>query len=238
VAVALAVVAASRPPAPSDAVTPVLLVHGYGGRAESMRTLERRLENEGRSVISVELPDRGEGDIAVSARALADVIRKRAFPRVDLVGFSAGGVVVRSYLNDADRAERARRVVLLGAPNHGAIVAARAAATDPTSCIDACAQLTPGSTFLTELNAGDETPGDALYVSIWTAQDEVVTPRKSAVLEGATNIRVQDICADADLDHGELVRDPLAVGLVVHALESEPFRIPTARDCGQLRVNS
>ena len=43
-------------------------------------------------------------------------------------------------------------------------------------------QQTAGSPFLTELNAGDETPGDVSYTQITTRYDEVVVPYTSAYL--------------------------------------------------------
>jgi triacylglycerol lipase len=216
---------------PPPAGRPVVLVHGYGGNRASMSTLKRALEAKGRTVVSVELPDNGTASLEVSARALADVVEKAGAQTVDLVGFSAGGIVVRTYLRTFDGAAAARRVVLLGSPNHGAEVAAFAASADPTTCVDACAELSPGSSFLEMLNEGDETPEGPDYTSVWTANDRTVTPPESAVLDGATNIRVQDVCPDSTLEHGDLVTDPLGVGLVLQALAG---RQPNTA-CGTLR---
>jgi triacylglycerol lipase len=208
--------------------TPVLLVHGYGGTAESLAELKSALEEVGRTAVLVQLPDNGRGDIDDSARVLADAVANTGAEHVDLVGFSAGGVVVRSFLRGFGGNDVARRVVLLGAPNHGAQIAAAATAADPESCVDACAQLNPGSSFLSELNAGDETPPGADYTSIWTAFDETVEPPESAVLAGAVNIRVQDVCPNATLSHGDLVEDPIAVGLAIEALAGRTDNIQCA----------
>src|ERR671938_189569 len=67
--------------------------------------------------------------------------------RVDLVGYSAGGIVVRALLADPARALRARRVVLLGAPNHGTDLAGTALALDPGACTGSCPQMAPGSSL-------------------------------------------------------------------------------------------
>jgi triacylglycerol lipase len=200
---------------------PVFLVHGYGATASSMDRLEGALERQGRRAVSVQLPRLGTEALEVSARAVADVVSDTGAHRVDLVGFSAGGVVIRTYLRGRGGAAVARRVVLLGSPNHGAEVAAFAASADPTTCVDACAQLSPGSSFLDGLNDGDETPDGPEYTSIWTAMDPTVTPADSAVLEGARNIRVQDVCPDSLLGHAELITDPLAIGLVLNALTEQ-----------------
>jgi triacylglycerol esterase/lipase EstA (alpha/beta hydrolase family) len=154
---------------------------------------------------------------------------------VDLVGYSAGGVVIRLWLADPGRALRARRVVLLGTPNHGTELAGAAAALGPGLCGSIC-QLAPGSAVLAELNRGDETPPGPRFFSIWTAQDQTVVPPATAVLDGAANIRVQDVCPSARLGHGDLVTSPLALGLVVEALQGTLPDPPGADDCAALRA--
>jgi triacylglycerol lipase len=218
------------------AEVPVLLVPGYNGTPGSLAVLAARLRAAGREVEVVALPDRGTGDLRASAGTLAGAVDRTGAARVDLVGFSAGAVVVRVLLEDPARALRARRVVLLGAPNHGTELAGAAAALDPGLCAGACAQLAPGSSLLAELNADDETPPGPEFFSIWTALDQTVTPPATAVLDGAANIRVQDVCASARLGHGALVTDPLAVGLVVEALAGTLPEAPGAGDCAALRA--
>jgi triacylglycerol lipase len=245
VIVALAAVAAvaaglarrAGPAGPVGAAeAPVLVVPGYNGTPASVGTLAARLRSAGRRVVVVALPDRGTGDLRASARALGAAVDRTGAARVDLVGYSAGGVVVRLWLADPARALRARRVVLLGTPNHGTELAGAAAALDPGLCAGACAQLAPGSALLAELNRGDETPPGPRFFSIWTALDQTVTPPATAVLEGAANIRVQDVCPSARLGHGALVADPLALGLVVQALGGTLPDPPGADDCAALRA--
>ncbi len=46
----------------------------------------------------------------------------------------------------------------------------------------------PGSSFLNNLNAGDETPGNVHYTAIYAYMDELVIPYWTAKLyDGATN---------------------------------------------------
>jgi triacylglycerol esterase/lipase EstA (alpha/beta hydrolase family) len=236
VAVAAGLWRRAEPRLERAAEVPVLLVPGYNGTPGSLGVLAARLRSAGREVVVVALPDRGTGDLRASAGALADAVDRTGAARVDLVGFSAGGVVVRLWLDDPARAPRARRVVLLGTPNHGTDLAGAAAALDPGLCAGACAQLVPGSSLLAELNQGDETPPGPEVFSIWTALDQTVTPPATATLDGAANIRVQDVCASARLGHGGLVADPLAVGLVVEALAGTLPDPPGAGDCAALRA--
>jgi triacylglycerol lipase len=237
VAVAGLVASRSGPAAPAPpAGVPVLLVPGYGGAPSSLATLAARLRAAGRRVEVVALPDQGTGDLDASARALGRAVDALRAARVDLVGYSAGGVVVRELLADPARVARARHVVLLGTPNHGAEVAGLAAALDPRLCTGACAQLVPGSAFLARLNRGDETPPGPDWTSIWTGDDQTVTPPASAVLAGARNVRLQDVCAGAGVGHGGLVRDPLAFGLVERALDGALPPRPGPPDCAVLRA--
>jgi triacylglycerol lipase len=230
---ALARPAGPAPLAPGE--TPVLVVPGYNGSPESVGTLAARLRAAGRRVVVVDLPDRATGDLRGSATALAAAVDRTGAARVDLVGYSAGGVVVRLWLADPARALRARRVVLLGAPNHGTDLAGAAAALDAGPCASIC-QLAPGSALLAELNRGDETPPGPAFFSIWTALDQTVIPPATAALDGAANIRVQDVCPSARLGHGDLVTSPLALGLVVEALEGTLPDPPGPGDCAALRA--
>jgi len=226
-----------RQPTPAS-VVPVVLVHGYDGTPASFDVLSSRLRAAGRQVVVVQLPDRGTGDIEVSAGVVARAVDGTGASRVDLVGYSAGGIVVRTYLGQPGVAAHVRHVVLLGSPNHGAQLASLAALLGPRLCSGACAELVPGSALLARLNQlvrGNEFPAGPDVTSIWTALDRTVTPPASAVLAGARNVRVQDVCADSRIDHGGLVRDPLTLGLALRALDGTLERKPGPSDCAALR---
>jgi hypothetical protein len=78
-----------------------------------------------------------------------------------------------------------------------------------------------GSPFLTQLNAGDETPGGVSYTVIETRYDEVVLPYTSAFLAGGANtanILLQDACPAEVIDHHEMPNDALALRWTLQAL--------------------
>ena len=58
-----------------------------------------------------------------------------------------------------------------------------------------------GSTFLKELNAGDETPGVVSYGTWWSPCDEIINPDESVILSGATNTKT------ACMTHAALTTD-------------------------------
>ncbi|MBJ7452161.1 MAG: alpha/beta fold hydrolase [Blastococcus sp.] len=242
-AAVLGVVALQRPstgeaePVAQDRLGPVLLVPGYGGATGALQTLADRLTSAGRDATVVELPGDGTGDLTEAAEALdaaaTAALERTGDPAVDVVGYSAGGVVARLWIADGG-AGSVRRVVTLGAPHHGTELAGVAGSLAPTQCPTACRQLAPGSDLLAELNDGDETPAGPSWVSIWTTLDRTVTPPESARLDGALELPVQSVCADSRVQHGDLPRDRLVQQMVLAELAAgDPVQLGPA-DCGRL----
>ena len=226
-------------PAPASQADPgpVLLVPGYGGSTTGLQTLADALTAVGRDAAVVPLPGDGTGDMTGSAAVLADAVdaalARTGAPSVDVVGYSAGGVVARLWAADGG-AEQARRILTLGSPHHGTTVADLAASLAPDQCPEACRQLTTGSDLLRRLNAGDETPAGPTWVSLWTDVDTTVTPPDSAALDGALELTVQSVCADSQVAHGQLPSDPLVQGMVIAELAAgQPVDLGPA-DCARL----
>jgi triacylglycerol lipase len=216
---------------------PVLLVPGYGGATGGLHSLADRLTAAGRDATVVSLPGNGTGDLGASANALGVAV-SAAMARtgnrsVDLVGYSAGGIVVRLWVADG-HADVVRRVVTLGSPHHGTSLADLAVSLAPGQCPLACAQLATNSAVLARLNAGDETPAGPTWVSIWTTQDATVTPPDSARLAGALNLPVQSVCGRAQITHGDLPTAPLVQQMVLSELGAGPTVALGAADCARL----
>ncbi len=236
VALGLLLVARAGGGVPQDEPGPVLLVPGYGGDTASLEPLAAALRASGRQARVVPVGD-GTGDLRDQAeqvaRAADDAVAAGA-PSVDVVGYSAGGVVARVWVADLGGGEQARRVVTLGSPHHGTTVASLGALLATGACPKACRQLAEGSDLLAGL---PEAPRGPVWTSVWTVDDEVVTPPDSAVLAGAVDVELQSVCPDARVAHGSLTRDPLAVGTVLTALGVPPLEAaPGPTDCGPLRA--
>lgn len=216
----------------------VLLVPGYGGNQASLAPLATRIRAAGRSASVVALPGDGTGDLAAQADALDSAVAgalRGGVPSVDLVGYSAGGVVVRLWVARHDGQHRARRVVTLGSPLHGTTLAAAGSALVPAACPVACQQLVPGSALLRDLDA-HPLPPQLPWLSLWTRDDQTVTPPDSARLAGAVDVELQSICSDAHVEHGALPSDPLVTGLVLRAIDVTPLTAPTPAGCPALRA--
>ncbi|MEN3308378.1 MAG: triacylglycerol lipase [Micromonosporaceae bacterium] len=216
---------------------PVLLVPGYGGNVGSLAPLAARIRAAGRTATVVALPGDGTGDLEAQAGALQAAVR-RAAPgtgrSVDLIGYSAGGVVVRLWVDRFGGGAVARRVVTLGSPLHGTSLAGLGSALVPGACPVACQQLVPGSSLLGRLTAAP-LPATLPWLSVWTTDDQTVTPPDSSRLAGAVNVAVQDICPGVSVQHGQLPDDPLVTGLVLRAIGTAPLARPGPGDCAALR---
>jgi triacylglycerol esterase/lipase EstA (alpha/beta hydrolase family) len=112
----------------------------------------------------------------------------------------SGGGVSRVWADELGGAVVTRRLVTLGSPHHGTRAARFAAAFGPDVCPMACRQLVPSSDLLATL---EETPDGPAWTAVWTAQDQVATPPESARLDGAVNVKVQDVCPYTRIGHGE-----------------------------------
>jgi pimeloyl-ACP methyl ester carboxylesterase len=236
--VVLAAVLAFRPssaaPVPQDNPGPVLLVPGYGGTGESLAPLADRLRSTGREAIVVPPVGDGTADLRVQARHLGEVAARvlddTGERSVDVVGYSAGGVVARLWVRDYGGEAVARRVVTLGSPHHGTSQAALGARL-AGGCPVACEQLAPDSDVLRRLNAGDETPTGPIWVTVRSQADQVVTPPDTAALDGALNVSVQDVCPGSRASHGDLLGHPVVLTVLDSTLGREEPAAPAGVTC-------
>ncbi|QDU64437.1 Alpha/beta hydrolase family protein [Planctomycetes bacterium Pan216] len=101
----------------------VVLVHGLSDNRHSLRLLAKHLKRSGYSTYSFEYASQHapiEDHADHLAEVLAGLSRHR---RIHLVGYSMGGLVIRSCLARHDK-QRVERAVLVACPNQGAEKAA------------------------------------------------------------------------------------------------------------------
>jgi triacylglycerol esterase/lipase EstA (alpha/beta hydrolase family) len=151
-------------------------------------------------------------------------------PSVDVIGYSAGGVVALVWARHDGGASRARRIVTLGAPFHGTELAAAARALMPGACPAACRQLVPGSALLSSLDVA-RGAGLPPWLSLWTRDDQVVTPPDSARLAGAIDVPVQAVCPALAVSHTEMPSNPAVISMVLAAIGRTPLARPSLAAC-------
>ncbi len=184
--------------------TPVLCVHGFFRNASCMWGIQRCLIGRGRPTLAVSmgLPFRPiERYTPPLAAALRELIV--AFPgkRIDVVAHSMGGVVLRLVLSqNPDLAAAVGRVVTLGSPHRGTVVA-RGPAPEVR-------QLVPGSPFLESLPDFSVSVPDAEVTTVAAERDFIVYPKSSSHLPG---VREVDL---ANANHQSLLTDGAVQELV------------------------
>jgi hypothetical protein len=223
--------ASARNP-PQNRPGPVLLVPGYGGSTDALSVLAGRIRARGRQATVVSLPGNGTGSLVQDAQVLAAAVARAlrgGAPSVDVVGYSAGGVATLLWARDDGGDREARRVITLGSPFHGASIAAAAEGFVPGACPAACQQLIPGSSLLAGLAAG--TPAGLHWLSLWTTDDQTVTPPDSARLAGAINVPIQSVCPGEQISHSQLPTSPVVTKIVLQAIGADPITAPASTDC-------
>jgi len=211
---------------------PVILVHGTAENMfDNWQAMSPALKAAGYCVYAFNygsfngsgtLGIYGIGPIDRSAQELATevdtVLAQTGAAKVDLVGHSQGGMMPRYYLKNID-SSKVDDLVGLSPSNHG--TTNRFASPLGGPC-PACAQQAAGSSFITQLNAGDETPGAVDYTNIVTRYDEVVTPYTSGFLaadgNAVTNITLQDKCPNDTSEHLRTPYDAPAIQITLNAL--------------------
>jgi triacylglycerol lipase len=212
---------------------PVIVVNGLFGVGFAYDPLVARLRADGYRVWDFELPTLGTQDIRLSARALdafADAVRAQTGAvKVDLVGHSEGGLVARTYVKYYGGAAEVDSLVTLGTPNYGTVAANIVRVFTLGSCvgITACQQMTIGSNFLADLNAGDDSVGNVAYTNIATVFDELVQPYTNSYLNAAdgniTNKALQSQCFLRVVGHLGLIVDGAIYSGVEDALLKQPI---------------
>jgi triacylglycerol lipase len=186
-AIAICVVGAAFSPAASFALDPILFVHGWSGSASNWNTMIGRFEKDGYTkkqlrAYSYNTSQSNKTTAETIVKSEVENLKKEnGATKVDIIAHSMGSLNSRWYIKFIKEGEaNVDDWVSLGGPNHGT-TAANICFT--TSCVE----MRIGSTFLSELNAGDETPGAVNYGTWWSPCDEFINPDSSVPLSGATN---------------------------------------------------
>jgi triacylglycerol esterase/lipase EstA (alpha/beta hydrolase family) len=242
---------------------PVVLVEGtFSNMYNSFGALSPDLVNNGYCVYAFNygqtIPLTGfyaMGNIAASASQLSaevnSVLAKTGASKVDLVGWSQGGMMPRYYINDLGGASKVNMLVGLAPSNYGTTLdglttlisglglLGLTTALLSVAC-DACVQQLQGSSFLAGLNQEPTVPG-VKYVVIETGDDEVVTPYTNAFLPAASNVQnitLQSQCSQDASDHLSIAYDSNALQDVVNALGPDnPAFQPACAAVGPLLGN-
>jgi len=195
IAIAAAPALAAKPGG-STTRNPILFVHGWNSDASTWNTMVGRFRNDGYRSGELHTWSYSTSQSNVTtAQQLAtkvdQVLAQTGATKVDLITHSMGGLSSRYYVKFLNGGPKVDEWVSLGGPNHGTDFAYWCFQTS-------CVEMRPGSAFLDNLNAGDETPDVGVnWLTWWSPCDEIINPDSSVPLTGATNTQTACISHSA-----------------------------------------
>lgn len=157
---------------------PVILLHGLDDTPRVFDKMARYLGDRGWAVhIPALTPSNGAVGLEVLAQQVADFVEARLGPsqRLDLVGFSMGGIVGRYYGQRLGGLDWMQRFITISSPHRGTWMGYgrwNAGAT----------QMRVGSDFLADLNRDWAALERVQFASFWTPWDLMILPAESSVL--------------------------------------------------------
>lgn len=181
----------------------VVLVHGWGVNGGSMLLLRRRLRRDGWGPVCCFNYLSHAADVETAAAELCAYVERVAATStepVTLIGHSLGGLVIRHYARHSP-SPRVRRLMTLGTPHHGTVLARRW-----------LPKLAPEARLLAALNAADRTPQQFDVITIYSSFDALVLPPANAVYDHAFNIQLNNV------GHNALLTSKRVYGLIAENL--------------------
>lgn len=178
----------------SGSSRPLVMVGGWGSTGKEFTLFMDKLRSAGiATVVNMQLPNNGFGDIRKSAQHLkefvAELKRTTGAETVDVVTHSEGGLVLQHYLKSLDGAQHVAHAIGLGTP-YGGIRTALSGVGDAIqgALLDrAASQMLHKSTFMKELHTGNMTPGPTKYMAMISPWDGMVR-KKRGLLPEAPNV--------------------------------------------------
>ncbi|THA75345.1 alpha/beta hydrolase [Streptomyces sp. A0642] len=198
---------------PLSTSTPVVFVHGYTGNASNWVTAMSVFQLNGWSSSKLFAYEYNSyGNNVTNAQGLAafvnNVKARTGASKVAIVNHSMGGLVSQYYLKVLGGNTSVSHLASIAGANHGTTFA--------SACLiyTTCQQMYPGSSFISQISSGDETPGDTKYATWYSACDGIILPYTSTRLSGATNNNV--LCQT----HIGYLADTLVLGQIARFVAS------------------
>lgn len=206
---------------PLHADTPrhVVLVHGIWDTFQTLRKMGSALREAGFEPLIVTLtPNGGERPLDELGHQLDRQIKKHIpdGERLSIIGFSMGGLVVRSYLRQFGDPERIATFVSIASPHRGTWLAW----LDGSPGVR---DMRPGSAFLTSIDVDAARFSSTKWITIRTPLDMMILPSTSSTLSWAENHSIPVLM------HPLLVLDGRVINGVIRCLRDGTFNRMSAR---------
>lgn len=155
-----------------------ILVPGFNDDTLILSPLTAYLQRAGLNPYALSpQPSNGTVSIETLAKQLAKLIEQQVptRQRLNLVGFSMGGLICRVYLQQLGGAARSDRLITVATPHQGTWSAY-------SFNRPACIEMRPGSQFLAQLNGDLSALRTLAVTSIWTPLDLTIMPSINSYL--------------------------------------------------------
>ena len=195
----------------AGAAPPLVLVHGLWDTPRLFRRLQQQLDGRRQPLLIPHLPHRlGTRSLEELACLLSSRIEAAFGPddAIDLLGFSMGGVVARTWIQLMGGHRRTRRFLSVGSPQQGTLLAQPL----PPQWLAGIADMKLGSALLQRLNSDPHVLQGIDCSSWFCSVDLMVVPGWRAVLPLGRQIRLPV------LTHKQLILHPAALEPLVQEL--------------------
>jgi len=184
-----------------------VLVHGINDTSRKFKAMQSAFEDKGyRCIVPSLTPKNGSNGLEFLALQLKDIIDAETDStdaKLNLVGFSMGGLVSRYYLQELEGYRKVCQFFSIAVPHQGSFWAY-------LGVNKGVQQMRPGSDFLHKL----EQSGDSLHhmrcYSYWTPFDLMILPATSSLWNKAENIKINSFCHPLMVRNGQVIADILA----------------------------
>ncbi|MEO1298303.1 MAG: triacylglycerol lipase [Cyanobacteria bacterium J06636_16] len=190
---------------------PVLLIHGIG---DTTRVFDRMVaylrDRDWTDIHAINLvPNNGDvglDQLAKQVKAYVDTHMTHA-AKIDLLGFSMGGIVSRYYVQRLGGIQRVQRFITLSSPHNGTWTAYFRSGPGVQ-------QMRPNSPFLNDLNQTMHELKQVDFSSLWTPCDLMILPASSS------HLPVGQVQTFSVLLHPLMLVDRRSLAAVAEALQS------------------
>jgi len=191
-------------------ITDVVIVPGQTFGGTPYQPLAATLRDKGYRTHVLELVGTELREDPAKIGAAVDRIRAdRPSAKIALVGHSIGGLTARWYLKELGGASKVAAYIAVGAPQYGSMGGCSQRGQARLVC--------PGTDYITQVNAGDDTPGDTAYFGIRSEREWA-----SGHLDGGqcrvTPVRGYSPLPDVGVEHMVETIDPAGQAAIATAL--------------------
>jgi pimeloyl-ACP methyl ester carboxylesterase len=208
---------------------PVLLIHGYGCNSGYWHAMSKALTQARITHYAVDLEpmlNDIDGYVPTVHRAVEAICEETGHDKIIIVAHSMGGLVTRAYLRGHGSA-RIAKVITLGTPHRGTGLANFGIGPNSRQMRwEGTATKGTPSDWLRKLAKTEGIAIQALFVSIYSHHDNIISPQTSSCLAGATNIEFHGI------GHVALAFNPAIQARVIEEIRNsvqQPSVAPAAK---------